>query len=378
MRVLLIIFIYWLTAYSSYGQRFNSKISLKVSNLPSITAKLDSFQSLGVKVDRSLALENTGEWLKNEISQLGLNSQFDSFITTGGSNQRNVRIELPGNSRTEFIVVGAHYDTRAGVGANDNGSGVACLLTCLELLRNEKLKYPIQFIFFSGEEQGFFGSKFYVDSILSRERRTLKFMYNIDQIGGTAGSNQNDRIYCERDESVVPNSNNSKSASITDTIANMANLYTSITPVVSAAYSSDYIPFEAEGEVITGLYQFADYPFTHSISDSIQYMDTNYLKEGIRITLASLLHFSAAEGYVTAETSDIPKVKVYPNPAVTSLTIESSQKYNSYSIINALGENIVRGTMNSPTIDISALSKGVYFLKLSSEKYSSIHNFAKL
>ena len=78
----MIIFIYWLTAYSSYGQRFNSKISLKVSNLPSITAKLDSFQSLGVKVDRSLALENTGEWLKNEISQLGLNPQFDSFITT--------------------------------------------------------------------------------------------------------------------------------------------------------------------------------------------------------------------------------------------------------------------------------------------------------
>ena len=69
-----------------------------------------------------------------------------------------------------MLQVGAHIDgVAAGPGINDDGSGTAMNLTIANqiLKLGVPLKYKIRFGWFSGEEQGLFGSTFYVNQLNS-------------------------------------------------------------------------------------------------------------------------------------------------------------------------------------------------------------------
>jgi hypothetical protein len=59
------------------------------------------------------------------------------------------------------IIIGAHYDVCGNQdGADDNASGVAAMLELARLLKNEPLKYRIDFIAFTNEEPPFFKSQY--------------------------------------------------------------------------------------------------------------------------------------------------------------------------------------------------------------------------
>jgi aminopeptidase YwaD len=61
------------------------------------------------------------------------------------------------------LVVGAHRDTVAAApGANDNSSGVAVALEVAEILQAVSLGTTVRFVFFGAEEEGLFGSDYYV------------------------------------------------------------------------------------------------------------------------------------------------------------------------------------------------------------------------
>ena len=65
------------------------------------------------------------------------------------------------------------------------------------------------------------------------------------------------------------------------------------------------------------------------------------------------------------------KLKAYPNPVSNTLTIETGDANAHYQIINLLGQTILRGQTPSAgarTLDVSALSKGSYVLKVGAEQ----------
>lgn len=101
----------------------------------------------------------------------------------------NVIGYLKGKSDTS-IVISAHYDHigRMGLntyfpGANDNSSGVAmALYLAKKLSKEKKLKYNIVFIFFSGEELGLLGSKYYTEHPVF-PMSNIKFLINLDMVG---------------------------------------------------------------------------------------------------------------------------------------------------------------------------------------------------
>ncbi len=102
--------------------------------------------------------------------------------------------------KNEFIVIGAHYDhwgwggTGSGSkkkdtiaihnGADDNASGVSALLCILEEVSKMKIKpkRSIIFVSFSGEEEGLFGSKYFVNH-LPVKKEDVKVMLNMDMVG---------------------------------------------------------------------------------------------------------------------------------------------------------------------------------------------------
>lgn len=79
----------------------------------------------------------------------------------------NVVAEILGSDpklKAQIVLAGAHLDSwAAGVGAADNGAGVAATLEAVRILRalNLKLRRTIRVVLYGGEEQGLYGSEAY-------------------------------------------------------------------------------------------------------------------------------------------------------------------------------------------------------------------------
>jgi aminopeptidase-like protein len=88
----------------------------------------------------------------------------------------------------EIIVVGAHYDTCIGSpGANDNGSGVAALLSMARLLEQKNFERTLKLVAFVNEEPPFFqsdemGSYVYAKQA-RKNREKIEAMFSLETIG---------------------------------------------------------------------------------------------------------------------------------------------------------------------------------------------------
>lgn len=102
----------------------------------------------------------------------------------------NVIAEWPGGNANNVYMFGAHLDgVSAGPGINDNGSGSSALLeTALVLAqRNPSMLNKVRFGWWTDEEQGLNGSRFYVSQLPSAERTKIKTYHNFDMVGSTNG-----------------------------------------------------------------------------------------------------------------------------------------------------------------------------------------------
>jgi hypothetical protein len=128
------------------------------------------------------------------------------FYTIGGAETRlkrevtlcNVVATVQGSNPDDDRVIAllAHFDNRNGdgndsieyaPGANDDGSGVACLMEITRLLSQVDLPVTLKIMFLSGEEHGLYGAQ-YMAEIARHENWNLIAVLNNDMIGnGTAG-----------------------------------------------------------------------------------------------------------------------------------------------------------------------------------------------
>ncbi|MBS2039561.1 M28 family peptidase [bacterium] len=98
-------------------------------------------------------LEETREWIRLQLIEAGYVVRSHRF-QAGGKTFTNLECELPGQS-SEWVVVGAHYDSAEGCpAANDNGSGVASLLALARFLKTvpKKPARGIRLVAFCNEE----------------------------------------------------------------------------------------------------------------------------------------------------------------------------------------------------------------------------------
>jgi glutaminyl-peptide cyclotransferase len=122
--------------------------------------------------------EAAARHLRRRLEHYGLAAHVDAFqdLTPDGTQTfRNVIGRLPGRG-PQWILLGSHYDTKAGLGpafqgANDSGSSSGALLELARVLKaaaeDAPLAAHIEFVFFDGEEcryrygprDGFHGSR---------------------------------------------------------------------------------------------------------------------------------------------------------------------------------------------------------------------------
>jgi len=100
---------------------------------------------------------------------------------------KNVFGILPGGVKQDsFIILCAHYDHLGRMGknvyfpgANDNAGGVSMVLNLIRYFKGNPIKYSIVPVFFSGEELGLIGSKYFTQNP-PLDLDKCKFLINFD------------------------------------------------------------------------------------------------------------------------------------------------------------------------------------------------------
>ena len=160
-----------------------------------------------------------------------------------------------------FIVFSSHYDhlgrigkTAVFRGANDNGSGNILTLNLMRYYAKNKPHYSIAFMFFSGEEVGLLGSKYYVKNPLF-PLKEIKFLINLDMVGsGEKGITLVNGKVFERESAIFNKINNE-------------NEYLPRIKLRGEAANSDHYFFYANGVKAIFIYTEGDYKEYHNIYD---------------------------------------------------------------------------------------------------------------
>ncbi|UCD13581.1 MAG: Zn-dependent exopeptidase M28 [Thermoplasmatales archaeon] len=144
----------------------------------------ENLMEFGVRYTGTSNCSMAGDWIYDEFVQMGLEVEFHHW-KRHKFESRNVVATLPGHdpSTNAIFIICAHYDTFINSpGANDDGSGVVAILTIAEILSKYSFNHTIQFIAFSGEEVGAYGSFNYARDAYNRGDNIFVVL-NLDIIG---------------------------------------------------------------------------------------------------------------------------------------------------------------------------------------------------
>ncbi len=181
------------------------------------------------------------------------------------TKSENIIVQIKGRKNcNEKIVVMGHTDTVPGSpGASDNSGGTGIMAELIYHFYKNRVKRDIIFIFFSGEEWGLWGSRFYV----ARNEKSLKDIIvgiNFDVAGDPFGTN-----HC------IVTANDY----LTSIVKFISRINDNPINVKKDIYSSDNMPFSLKGVPTINLFRAGGLPsrFVHTRKDSIEYINENGL-----------------------------------------------------------------------------------------------------
>ncbi|RKS70963.1 Zn-dependent metalloprotease [Actinomadura pelletieri DSM 43383] len=161
-------------------------------NVENVKAHLQQFQSIASSNGgnrRSTGGGYTGSvsYIEQKLKAAGftVTRQACTSGCTAGAGP-NLIADWPGGNENNVYMFGAHLDSvGAGPGINDNGTGSAALLeTALQLAQSKPtMLNHVRFGWWTDEEQGLRGSKFYVSRLSAADRSKIKGYFNFDMVG---------------------------------------------------------------------------------------------------------------------------------------------------------------------------------------------------
>ena len=186
----------------------------------------------------------------------------------------NVVATKRGTTRpNEIIVIGGHFDSvPRSPGANDNASGVATLMEAARVLASVPTARTIQFVPFSGEELGLFGSAAFAND----RRQGVVAMINLDMVGWG--------------ERLMVGNSPGRDGTAVDTALQIAQRL-GIEVNRFRAGASDHVSFERHGIPTVFFHRGVD-PSYHRPTDVPANVDPKHLEEAARLLVALIQDLS--------------------------------------------------------------------------------------
>jgi putative aminopeptidase FrvX len=253
---------------------------------------------------KSNFIHQVAEWIRNKLIDFGYseNDLFYHEYIEQGYQLKNLICIKKGVS-DKIILLCAHYDTilisntedivSRAPGANDNASGVSALLEIARIMLSIKTDYTIQFVFFSGEEQGLWGSKHYAKKMKDNNENLL-LVINMDMCGETGFLSNNNTTFIDIDDGStgIIDENNEMSQYFGQKMEQYGKDYTKLAIEFDPIYASDYMPFEARGYVCIGAYDGSaidENPHYHTQLDIPENLNMPFLTSVTKMVLAFVL-----------------------------------------------------------------------------------------
>ena len=323
------------------------------------------------------------------FTSYGLEPVLRSF-EYGGATMWNVEATQIGALNPDSIyVICGHFDSTSkkpmssAPGADDNGTGVATVLSAAEILTQHHFAYSIRYICFGGEEQNLRGSQAYA-AWAAEQNLGIVGVLNFDMMG----------YWEDGVEMDLEIETNEASQWLAQAIVNAANLYTGAPyelHVDDGAWWGDHASFWAEGYAAVNHEEAWDWgdpdfsPYYHTTNDLLTYVGPDFTVGNIRIGVAAL---ATLAGFVPEGTGvDHPatppsfarSLSAHPNPfngrVIFSVTGLPDRSKVRVLIFDALGRRVDalpvalqggQGTATWNATDGAAheIAAGVYFAKL--------------
>ncbi len=133
-------------------------------------------------------LQDAAAYIEHELKAAGYEVEFQKF-SVKGKECANIIAEVPGAKfYREIVIASGHYDTMEGtLGADDNASGVAGLLSLARYFSDKKISRTLRFVFFVNSEPPYFqtpqmGSLVYAKHC-ARKNENIVAVLNLHSIG---------------------------------------------------------------------------------------------------------------------------------------------------------------------------------------------------
>ncbi len=180
--------------------KLSSKPLIKIRHLiDETTLKKDIYylsKKLKTRHPGSLEIKKAADYIENRLSKTKVYPFFDKFYREGflfkWDNKKIETENICGMIKGEkdlYLFLTAHYDhlfpqnEKYYPGANDNASGVGLVMSVADYYSKNKPKTNIVFCFFSAEEEGRIGSKYFVDNLSKDILSKTIAAINIDTVG---------------------------------------------------------------------------------------------------------------------------------------------------------------------------------------------------
>jgi hypothetical protein len=243
---------------------------------------LEPLLSLGPRPTGSKNCKDAAEYIYGEFQKLGLDTYIDQWRYPR-YKCRNVIATLNGSdpSSDAIFLLCAHMDSSENSpGANDDGSGIAALLTIANICSKYTFNHTIRFVATSGEEVGLYGSNDYAKKIYAKNENVVAVL-NMDTFGNTTDKG-GDVVYLLKPD---------RSDWISTLIKEIAQTYyehinLQVLPIGNRA--NDHQSFLSYGYDALQFVQLArgNYPL-HTPKDSIEKVNFTYLVKVIKLILAT-------------------------------------------------------------------------------------------
>lgn len=255
------------------------------------------------------------------LESLGLDVEFQDWWWRDPDSgayfaNRNVIATKPGRQRAgEVVVFGAHYDAADGPGANDNGTGSAAVILAARALMPYQFERTLQFVLFTGEEQGFLGSAYYVTNLPPPFTNIVAALI-LDMLGNPVENPGHVKLMTggiSPWDPVLP---------IVRSFTNVLQGYTKSIEVplsflldIAGVGTSDQISFGRQGFPAVWFYDGGGSPI-HSPKDTVASLDMEYLTANVRAIAGTAAHLARPVGYQQTSILEVANSNWIPGSAL--------------------------------------------------------------
>lgn len=257
-----------------------------------LRSAIQHLENYGTRHCESFQITRAADWMQRRLVLMGYEGTYLQDVKNAHGldlPSQNVIATKPGRTHPQFrIIVGGHYDSivhgfpeQIAPGADDNASGTAGTLEIARLLAGIDLDATVQFVLFTAEEIGLFGSEEFAAQLSENDvPKDEVFCINMDMIAHVENDPWKVRIY-----------NDKISTPMAGLALRVGEAYTELIPALSGwTPYSDHASFSRHGYPAIFVQEGDDNLRLHTPDDLLIHLDMGYAAEVVRMVLATVLH----------------------------------------------------------------------------------------